>query len=168
MRANHPVEAKRWVEAIGRSIEYFRQRDGAGAESDSSSSRRKRSIDSASAESVIKLGLGIVASSSTSTVLSSNRGQKSFLKKIGGNGKEMERDQDSVSIVASTSGASSHPHTPSEGSPSLMGVTVNVVGSIPKDIGIGDGQCKGTLRVLVSSNSSLPAFLESIGSIAIL
>jgi hypothetical protein len=30
------------------------------------------------------------------------------------------------------------------------------------------GQCKGTLRVLVSSNSSLPAFLESIGSIAIL
>ncbi len=139
MRANHPVEAKRWVEAIGRSIEYFRQREGAGAESDSSSSRRRRSIDSASAESVIRLGLGIV-SSSTSTGLSSNGGQKSFLKKIGGNGKERERDQESVSIVASTSGASSHPHTPSEGSPSLMGVTVNVVGSVPKDIGIGDGQ----------------------------
>ena len=135
MRANHPVEAKRWVEAIGRSIEYFRQREGAGAESDSSSSRRRRSIDSASAESAIKLGLGIVASSST---LSSNGGHKSFLKKVGGNGKE--RDQESMSIVASTSGASSHPHTPSEGSPSLMGVTVNVAGSVPKDIGIGDGQ----------------------------
>jgi len=32
----------------------------------------------------------------------------------------------------------------------------------------GGGDCKGTLRYFVSSNSSLPAFLESIGLFSLL
>ncbi|KAH9475771.1 Oxysterol-binding protein-like protein 1 [Psilocybe cubensis] len=47
MKANHPVEAHRWTEAINKSIEWFKQREN-GIDSDASSinASRRRSTDS--------------------------------------------------------------------------------------------------------------------------
>ena len=106
MKANHPNEAKRWIEAIGRNIEYFKQRDReGGVDSDASSVQRRRSVDSWSAESAVKFGVA----HSTSSGSSSTGGQKIFWRSSSNN---KDRDQDS--IVGSISGPSSNVPTPIE------------------------------------------------------
>ena len=45
MKANHPVEAHRWTEAISKSIDWYKQREGA-TDSDASSVHRRKSAES--------------------------------------------------------------------------------------------------------------------------
>jgi len=110
MKANHPNEAKRWIEAIGRSIEYFKQREReGGVESDTSSLKRRKSIESWSGESVVKFGIAHSSSNGSTSI----GGRKVFWRKSGGS----NRDRDQESIVGSISGPSSIAPTPIE--PSL-------------------------------------------------
>ena len=98
IKASHPGEAHRWVEAIGKSIEYFKQREKeGGGESDSSSVKRRRSLESVNAES----GLRMAITPSMSSSSGSNGGQKVVWGKSGVSG----RDRDQESIVGSISGS---------------------------------------------------------------
>lgn len=104
MKANHPNEAKRWIEAIGRNIEYFRQRDReGGCESDTSSGRRRKSMESWSAESGFKFGM--IPSTSNGSIGAQNVFWRSSSK-----------DRDQESIVGSISGPSPIFPTPSDNS----------------------------------------------------
>lgn len=110
MKANHPNEAKRWIEAIGRNIEYFkhREREG-GVDSDTSSLKRRKSIESWSGDSIVKFGIANSSSNGSTSI----GGHKVFWRKSGGS----NRDRDQESIVGSISGPSSIAPTPIE--PSL-------------------------------------------------
>jgi flagellar basal body rod protein FlgC len=105
MKANHPNEAKRWIEAIGRNIEHFKQREReVGGESDTSSGKRRRSMESF-AENGVKFGV----TPSSSNGSTSTAGQRGFWRKSNGS-----RDRDQESIVGSISRPNSVVATPVE------------------------------------------------------
>ncbi|KAJ3508300.1 hypothetical protein NLJ89_g5839 [Agrocybe chaxingu] len=84
MKANHPVEAHRWTQAINASIEWYKQREGATDSDASSLNQRRKSMESDSS--------GIKTTPSMhSHSLSNNIWRKSNTSSVGGG-----RDQDSV------------------------------------------------------------------------
>lgn len=104
MKANHPNEAKRWIEAIGRNIEYFKQRGEAGGESDTSSGKKGKSMESL-AENAVRFSIAPSTSNDSTSGSISTTSHHAFWRK--GSGSSKDRDQES--IIGSISVSNSTP-----------------------------------------------------------